>query len=105
MIVFVNWHALDYAVLKALLIQEYGNASIPLVVGPDTTWGAVGDELPDGGRLPLPGKGGPNCDYWNGTLQENPSLDIAAFHYYDILVFPTLNVLCSLSLFSLTREQ
>jgi hypothetical protein len=68
-----------------VLHKEYGSGSSrPKVVGPDTTWGSVGDELPGGGRNPLAGKGGPNCDYWNRTLQNRPALDIAAFHYCEL---------------------
>ncbi len=95
-IVTPKQHAADYAALRALLETVYAHESgencsggscrlpQPKVVGPDTTWGAVGDEMPDGGRNPIPGKGGPNYDYWNATLQTNPGLDVAAFHYYAI---------------------
>ena len=83
-------HAADYAVLRNVLAQEHLSSSnigdaTPLVVGPDTTWGAVGDELPGGGRNPIAGAGGPNADYWNGTLQSAPLIDAAAFHYYALL--------------------
>jgi hypothetical protein len=98
-IVTPKQHAADYAALRALLETEYahdqssgdfssGSSGLlprPKVVGPDTTWGAVGDEKPNGGRNPIPGKGGPNYDYWNATLQTDPGLDVAAFHYYAIL--------------------
>ena len=67
-----------------MLEREYGEEQRPKVVGPDTTWGSVGDEKPDGGRNPIPGAGGPNYDYWNATLQAEPALDVAALHYYAI---------------------
>lgn len=76
-------HAADYATLRAMLAVEHPDDP-PKVVGPDTTWGAVGDERPSGGRFPIPGAGGPNYDYWNATLQRDPDLDVAAFHYYSV---------------------
>ena len=99
-IVTPKQHAADYAALRAVLAQEYGGSPDgrggrggrggprgppPRVVGPDTTWGPVGDENPDGtGRGPIPGAGGPNYDYWNATLQQRPAVDVAAFHYYSV---------------------
>ena len=86
-IVTPQQHAADYAALQAVLAKEYssGSTTRPKVVGPDTTWGPVGDEKPDGtGRNPVPGKGGPCYDYWNATLQRAPALDVAAFHYYAV---------------------
>ena len=85
-IVTPQQHAADFAALKAVLNKEYSatSADVPNVVGPDTTWGPVGDELPDGGRNPIPGKGRPNYNYWNATLQAGAAVDVAAFHYYGI---------------------
>ena len=77
-------HAADYLALRTVLEREYGEEQRPRVVGPDTTWGSVGDEKPDGGRNPIPGSGGPNYNYWNATLQAEPALDVAALHYYAI---------------------
>ena len=103
-------HAPDYAALRAVIRKVHGaaapaptpaptaaaggvgpaspsasaSASVPQVVGPDTTWGPVGDELPDGGRNPMPGQGGPNADYWGASLRAGADVDIAAFHYYGI---------------------
>ena len=77
-------HAADYAALRAIIADAYPDVAAsdrPRVLGPDTTWGPVGDEQPSGGRGPVPGKGGPNYDYWNGTLQRSPDVDVATFHY------------------------
>lgn len=77
-IVTPEQHAKDYAALRSLLGNGTNNER---VVGPDTTWGPVGDEKPDGtGRNPM----GIQYDYWNDTLQQQPDIDIAAFHYYAI---------------------
>ena len=71
-IVTPKQHAADYAILRGVLKDEYlSEQQVPKVVGPDTTWGAVGDELPNGGRNPIAGAGGPNRDYWNTTLHCN----------------------------------
>ena len=105
-IVTPSQHAPDYAALRRVLATAYGGGSggggggsggggggggdggagisLPRVVGPDTTWGSVGDELPEGGRNPIPGKGGPNYDYWNATLQASPDIDAATLHYYGL---------------------
>ena len=80
-------HAPDYAALRAVIGEVYNDiepAQRPWVLGPDTTWGPIGDEQPGGGRGPVPGKGGPNYDYWNGTLQHKPDIDVATFHYYGL---------------------
>ena len=85
-IVTSKQHAADFAILRGVLETEYAAEQlVPKVVGPDTTWGAVGDELPNGGRNPIAGSGGPNRDYWNTTLQHDPAIDVAAFHYYALL--------------------
>ncbi len=74
-IVTPQQHAADYTALRKLLNDD------ETVVGPDTTWGPVSDEKPDGtGRNPM----GIQYDYWNETLQQNPEIDVAAFHYYAV---------------------
>ena len=64
-IVTPEQHAADYAALRTVINNAYSGAAegaapvrTPRVVGPDTTWGAVGDEKPDGGRFPIPGTHG-----------------------------------------------
>ena len=86
-IVSPRQHAADYAALNRVIATAYADVDVaarPKVLGPDTTWGPLGDEQPGGGRAPVPGKGGPCYDYWNGTLQAAPELDVATFHYYGI---------------------
>jgi len=80
-IVTPTQHARDFVALQKVLDSQFPLHSVitrPHVVGPDPTWGPVGDEQPSGGR-------GPSVwDYWNDTIQQNPAVDVAAFHYYSI---------------------
>mmetsp|Transcript_38452 Transcript_38452/g.106113 ORF Transcript_38452/g.106113 Transcript_38452/m.106113 type:complete len:318 (-) Transcript_38452:924-1877(-) len=73
-IVLPKQHAPDYAALRALLNEVFAGDGVPKVVGPDTTWGPLGDMQPDGSRSKTP------WDYFGGIMQQQPSLDVAAFH-------------------------